>query len=107
MTGEMHYINPETGEDSNGDIWESHLAVAQAVGGTLKPFDVYQGPYIVIGADTRVGQSPYALAVRGLGIVRLWIGDNHVYREDTEETEPCIPWIPETCAAAALALMSK
>lgn len=91
MTGEMAYINPKTGEDSNGDIWEIHLAVAQAVNGELKPFDSYQGPYIVVGGDLTVGSSPYAIPVQHLGIVRLWIGYDEdgmpsVYREDTDQS---------------------
>ena len=105
MTGEMHYINPETGEDSDGNIWESHLAIAKATGGTLKPFDQYQGPYIIVGGDLTVGNAPYAMPVQRLGIVRLWLTEDGVYREDTDQIEPCIPWIPETCAMAAMALM--
>lgn len=90
MAGEMSYIK-QTGEDSDGNIWSLHAAIAKAVGGQLKPFDQYQGPYIVIGADVRVGDSPYQLAVRGLGVKRLWvISDNdyacRIYREDTDKT---------------------
>ncbi len=94
MTGEMSYINPETGVDSNGECWPIHLAIANAIGGTLKPFDVYQGPYIVIGGDLTVGNSPYKVPLQRLGIIRLWIcPDNEgimleLYREDTEESIP-------------------
>lgn len=45
MTGEVAWIN-KSGEDSNGEVWATHAAVAHAVGGTLEPFDKYQGPYI-------------------------------------------------------------
>lgn len=48
MTGEMSRINPRTGEDSNGESWPVHLAIARSVKGELRPFDVYQGPYIRI-----------------------------------------------------------
>ena len=46
MTGEMGFINQDTGIDSNGDSHPIHLAIAKAVKGDLRPFDVYQGPYI-------------------------------------------------------------
>ena len=73
MTGEMGYINPETGEDSNGNIYSTHLAIAKEFGGDLKPFDVYQGPYIGLQNGEK-----------------LWIIDDEqglgcrVYRERTE-----------------------
>jgi|TARA_R100001530_G_C4231517_1_gene132776 hypothetical protein len=53
MTGEMSWINQD-GEDSNGDEWRTHAAVAKAVGGTLRPFDVYQGPYISLPKGGRL-----------------------------------------------------
>jgi hypothetical protein len=88
MTGEMAWINQD-GEDSSGEVWGIHAAVAKAVGGTLKPFDQYQGPYIVVGDDVTVGEPPYALAVQHLGVTRLWLCSDdgwlgYVYREDTE-----------------------
>jgi hypothetical protein len=104
MTGEMFYINPETGEDSNGECWPIHLAIAQAVGGTLKPFDVYQGPYIAVGTDLTVGNSPYAMPVRGLRIIRLWVCSNEVYREDTEESLPF--WDEEDAVNAAKEILN-
>jgi hypothetical protein len=94
MTGEMPYIDPETGIDSTGEEWPIHLAIAKAVGGRLRPFDQYQGPYIVVGEDVRVGTPPYQLAPQGLGVVRLWLDSDdgavgYVYREDTEtKSEP-------------------
>gem|GEM_PF-2110802 len=38
MAGEMRQVNP--------DEWPTHKAVADALGGRLRPFDEYQGPYI-------------------------------------------------------------
>lgn len=39
-----------TGEMSKADVTEEafplHFAIAKAIGGTVEPFDVYQGPYI-------------------------------------------------------------
>ena len=93
MTGEMAWINQD-GLDANGDVWSTHAAIAKAVGGTLQPFDAYQGPYIAVGADVTAGEPPYALAVRGLGVCRLWLcsdedGIGYVYREDTDtRSEP-------------------
>ena len=108
MTGEMSYINPETGVDSNGECWPIHLAIAKAIGGTLKPFDVYQGPYIAVGGDLTMGNSPYAIPLQNLGIVRLWIcSDDYlemVYREDTEES--IIFWDEHSAILAAMDLTS-
>jgi len=89
MTGEMFWINPETGEDSNGGCWPIHLAVAKAVGGELKPFDVYQGPYISVGVDLRIGNTPYSIPVQNQKCIRLWVVnvedyDAAIYREDTD-----------------------
>ena len=99
MTGEMYSITKQ-GVDSNGDCWAMHAAVARAVGGRLEPFDVYQGPYIVVGPDVRVGSAPYQLAVQHLGVKRLWIvpeDDSNgafvqVYREDTDTLSELIWW---------------
>ncbi len=38
MASEMNHVNP--------DEWPIHKAVAEALGGQLRPFDEYQGPYI-------------------------------------------------------------
>jgi hypothetical protein len=107
MTGEMHHINPKTGKDSNGDIWPLHAKIAQELNGEIKPFDVYQGPYIVFGADLTVGMSPYAMPVHLPGIVRLWIYENEkgsfVYREDTDES--AIFWNENDIVGAAMELL--
>lgn len=107
VTGEMHSINQD-GTDSNGDVWATHAAVAHAVGGTLEPFDAYQGPYIAVGHDLRVGQPPYAVPVRGLGMIRLWLVtddgiEGRVYREDTDTQSESF-WCQDEDGAAAAAL---
>ena len=73
------YSIGQDGIDSNGDHWPLHAAVARELGGEIKPFDVYQGPYVVIGGDVRVGDAPYAVAVQGLGVVRLWLSSDDGY----------------------------
>ena len=40
MTGEMSWIKAN-GEDSNGDVYETHAYVARALRSKLRPFDVY------------------------------------------------------------------
>jgi len=106
MTGEMSYINPNTGIDSNGEEWPLHLAIAKAVNGTLKPFDNYQGPYIVVGKDLRVGNSPYDMPVQHLGIIRLWvIDDGTIYREDNDQTANFFPYDEMSACEAALSLL--
>ncbi len=109
MTGEMYQIDPITGEEPDGTIWEYHAAIAKAVGGTIEPFDQYQGPYVLVGEDVRVGVAPYQHTPTGLGVIRLWILSDdltRVYREDTNErSEPCFE--PEDAARAALALMGR
>ena len=106
MTGEMHHIDQD-GNDSNGECWPTHTAIAKALGGKLQPFDVYQGPYIMIGPDMRIGERPYQLAVQNLGIIRLWIVSDdgafgQVYREDTEKLSDSF-WYEDLEAAIASA----
>lgn len=100
MTGEMGYISQD-GIDGDGECWELHAAIAKAVKGELKPFDKYQGPYIVVGADATVGRSPYTVPVQHLGCKRLWIvndeEDNQgaifrVWREDTDKLSEPFWW---------------
>lgn len=86
MTGEMYAIDQD-GHDSNGDHWPTHAAIAKALGGTLEPFDAYQGPYVLIGPDLRAGRQPYAATLPGP--CRLWLQTDdgvigQVYREDTD-----------------------
>ena len=110
MTGEMRHIN-QKGEDSNGEYWGVHAAIARAVKGRLEPFDVYQGPYIVAGPDLRVGTAPYQLAVQHLGIKRLWLVTDdgflgQVYREDTDTfSEPFICYDTRAACRAARQLL--
>lgn len=47
MTGEMAWIKKD-GTDSNGDCWPIHASIARQLKGELRPFDVYQGPYVVV-----------------------------------------------------------
>lgn len=93
MTGEMTYIDQD-GYDQDGECWFIHAAIARAVGGTLKPFDKYQGCYILVGGGEIVinENSPYRIpiSIRGFKPIRLWIVEDDdglpaVYREDTEE----------------------
>ena len=86
MTGEMYHADPAE--------WPVHAAIAAALGGSLEPFDQYQGPYVLIGPDARVGQQPYALCLPGP--VRLWLvsedgGFGHVWREDTRTQSEDFP----------------
>lgn len=94
MTGEMYK------SDVTEEEYPLHFAIAKALGGTVEPFDVYQGPYVVIGADIRCGNGPYAMAPRGFGIARLWICDDEkhggtvVYNEANEKSSPFWPYGP-------------
>lgn len=111
MTGEMHWINQD-GVDSNGDAWPLHAIVARAVGGELKPFDSYQGPYIVVGKDIAAGNAPYRVPIRGLGCIRLWVYQNEcgeitIWREDNN-SEVVVPFDDEeTIADCARALLNR
>lgn len=109
MTGEMGYIK-QNGEDQDGEIWELHAKIAEAIGGELKPFDKYQGPYIAVGGDLRTAGGAYAMPVKHLGIVRLWViadekyPDNmaRVYREDNKRVSNPFYWTDygEACLEA-------
>lgn len=41
MAGEMSQFDAETAPE-----WELHRSIARALGGEIRRFDVYQGPYI-------------------------------------------------------------
>ena len=117
MTGEMPRIDPVTGETPDGEVYALHAAIARAVGGTVQPFDKYQGPYVLIGPDVRIGDAPYEVALKGLGVVRLWIvdaGDGfaNVYREDTDTSTrmPFFadgPWAERDAVAAAREVLGE
>ena len=107
MTGEMCYIHPITGEDADGNVWAVHAAIAQDLGGTVQPFDQYLGPYVLIGKDVRIGQGPYALAPRGLGVIRLWVCESTIYREDTDTQAPYLPYDEVSAVLAARSLMAE
>jgi len=90
MTGEMFK------EDVTREAYPLHFAIADALGGTVKPFDQYQGPYVCVGGDVRMGAEPYAVAPRGLGVVRLWLcsedgGDCYVYNEANDKRSEDFP----------------
>ncbi|KKL90032.1 hypothetical protein LCGC14_1908670 [marine sediment metagenome] len=97
MTGEMFK------SDVTPEAYPIHFAIAEALGGTVQPFDQYQGPYVLIGDDIRCGNEPYAVAPRGLGVVRLWITEDSrgpvVYNEANEKTAP----FPYDCVDLAVA----
>lgn len=99
MAGEMYEVDSKE--------WPLHVAVCETLRDEgyevrLQPFDVYQGPYIVVGGDVRVGQAPYQYCPPGP--TRIWIGDGVVYREDTGESVPVIP-LEHVVSSAALILM--
>ena len=95
MTGEMY--------EATRDEWPTHFAIADAVGGTVQPFDQYQGPYIVVESDIRIGNTPYAYAPPGP--VRLWMVEEGVYREDTDTLAWCLPYDELSAIEAAISLL--
>lgn len=106
MTGEMSKIDPVTATEPDGTEWPYHREMARVTGGSVQPFDQYQGPYVLIGADVRVGNSPYALAPKGLGVIRLWMNDDRVYREDTDTLSDMVVFEPIDAGMAALELLA-
>ena len=106
MTGEMGRIDPITGEEPDGTVWPIRAAIAKALGGEVMPFDKYQGPYVVVGADVRIGNPPYQYAPSHLGVVRLWVCEDEIYREDTDTTANFFPWDIEGAVEAARELMA-
>ncbi len=100
MTGEMLKC------EVTREAFPTHFAIADAVGGTVQPFDVYQGPYVLVGADVRIGSEPYAIAPRGLGVVRLWLCSDDgaictVYNEATDKQSEPFFWDDEGSAIEA------
>ena len=111
MTGEMYAIDPVTATEPDGTEWPYHREMARVTGGEVKPFDQYQGPYVVVGPDLRVGTAPYQLALQGVGVVRLWLTtDAHetsrVYREDTAALSEIVVIEPTDAGEAALELLA-
>ena len=112
MAGEMYAINPITGMEPDGTTWFLHSAIVEAINSLfgvkaeIRPFDQYQGPYIVVGPDVRIGTPSYALAPKHLGVVRLWVNiiDDclaQVYREDTNTLSEHFPQFGPYAAADA------
>ena len=108
MTGEMHP------SEVTREAYPLHFAVADALGGTVHPFDQYQGPYVSIGPDIRTRVRSWALHhPRGLGIVRLWFqyfGQKGVtiYNEANDRvSEPFSEWTCECAVAAARSVLDK
>lgn len=55
MTGEMSYIDEETGLASDGNTYDTHAKLRKELlyngyRATLRPFDSYRGPYILVSA---------------------------------------------------------
>lgn len=69
MTGEMSWIKPN-GDDSNGEGWPVHAAVARALRCRLRPFDSYIGPYI----DHKCGRLWLSTEDGMMGQAVLWPG---------------------------------
>lgn len=81
MTGEM------SASEVTRDNWPIHFAIADALGGEVKPFDQYQGPYILIKE-----------ACLWLFIGSAWAT---VYNEATDCTSAEFPlWGPDEIALA-------
>lgn len=71
------------------EAYPLHFAIADAVKGRVRPFDQYQGPYVVVGPDIRAGCEPYAAIALHRGTVRLWVVSEdgataQVYNEASE-----------------------
>lgn len=94
MTGEVSWIKPN-GEDSRGDVYETHARVARALRCKLLPFDAYIGPYI---AHKR-GKLFLSSEDGFLGTVCLWPGGiAPAYRDPV-----VVEYAPADDADAALA----
>ncbi len=91
-TGEM-----SQSEADNRKEWPLHHAIADALGGKVKAFDQYQGPYVLIGSEIR-GQGVYAPTTPMKGTVRLWIQmaedetGVQVYNEENEKLSDEVMW---------------
>ena len=101
MTGEM-YKNDVTREE-----YPIHFEIADDLGGSVEPFDQYQGPYVLIGKDIRSGDEPYQTAPHGFGIVRLWVTPENdtytftVFNEASGRTSEPFFWSDPGAAVAA------
>lgn len=83
MTGEMCKA------DVTREDFPLHFAIADALQGTVEPFDVYQGPYIAAGGT------------------RLFIGSKdgvlfYVHNEQTGQSSEFLGFDPDDAISAAL-----
>ena len=102
MTGEVSWIKPN-GEDSNGDVYETHAKVARALRCKLRPFDVYIGPYI---AHKR-GKMFISTEDGSEGTVCLWPGGiAPAFRDPIVETFAPI-WDSGAALSAARAVLKR
>jgi len=115
----MYSINPYTATEPDGTCWVLQKAIVQALrrrglDAHVEPFDQYQGPYICVGPDLRVGTRQYQLAVQHLGIIRLWVTDSEgrarIWNEATDKiSKPFWPFgngAGRTAVKAALSVLS-
>ena len=94
-----------TGEMSRSDVtpenYPIHFAIADAIGGTVEPFDVYQGPYI----DTAQGYRLFVTDEEG-GMAVIWrdrlgdptdIAESNAFYHDDEEgaVEAALSLLPD------------
>ena len=110
MAGEM------TASEVTRENFPIHFAIADALGGTVHPFDYYQGPYIMVGGtDMRAGTGVYAvpLPTRITGGNRLWIvtADDEcvelaVYNESNDRKSAPFPQFKDETRTHEFAVMA-
>lgn len=71
MTGEMHQ------SEVTRESFPLHFAVADAVGGEVRPFDQYQGPYIAVPGKGRL----WIMTEDGIfgAIYSEWLDDSRIF----------------------------
>ena len=96
MTGEMHP------SEVTREAYPLHFAVADALDGTVHPFDHYQGPYVSIGPNNWIVPTG-AFYPKGLGIVRLWFqGGKYGVMIYNEVNQRGSKWFPKDCSECAV-----
>ena len=99
--------------------YPTHFKLADALrrrgykNATVEAFDTYQGPYIAVNGDIKIGNPPYQYCPSGLGVIRLWLTEDRdqlpcLYREDTNKSYPIFDYDNvREIIRAALSLLSK
>lgn len=99
MAGEMS--QSEVTRDAYPDLFRLMDALKRrGIRSEPKAFDQYQGPYLAVRNDIRVGNAPYQVLTNMPGVLRVWLHEHGFIIENDRgfESEGASYVMPETPA---------